>query len=150
MAATPRQPGAHPDVDDPSPLLVIELQRATHAAGVRLEALLAESGVSQGEAHVLALLADGRQHTVGDLQRGIAHRPSTLSGILDRLEARKLVRRALNDADRRSFLVSLTRSGRVAARAVVEALQSVEDQTTRGVAARDRAGFLAVARAFQD
>lgn len=150
MAATPRQPGAHPDVDDPSPLLVIELQRATHAAGVRLEALLAESGVSQGEAHVLALLADGRQHTVGDLQRGIAHRPSTLSGILDRLEARKLVRRALNDADRRSFLVSLTRSGRVAARAVVEALQSVEDQATRGVAARDRAGFLAVARAFQD
>jgi DNA-binding MarR family transcriptional regulator len=150
MAATPRQPGAHPDVDDPSPLLVIELQRATHAAGVRLEALLAESGVSQGEAHVLALLADGRQHTVGDLQRGLAHRPSTLSGILDRLEARKLVRRALNDADRRSFLVSLTRSGRVAARAVVEALQSVEDQATRDVAARDRAGFLAVARAFQD
>jgi DNA-binding MarR family transcriptional regulator len=104
----------------------------------------------QGEAHVLALLADGNKHTVGDLQRGLAHRPSTLSGILDRLEARKLIRRALNGADRRSLLVSLTRSGRVAARAVVVALQSVEDQAMRGVAARDRAGFLAVARAFDD
>jgi DNA-binding MarR family transcriptional regulator len=72
-----------------------------------------------------------------------------LSGILDRLEARKLIRRALNGADRRSFLVSLTRSGRVAARAVVAALQSVDDQATKGVAARDRAGFLAVARAFE-
>jgi DNA-binding MarR family transcriptional regulator len=56
----------------------------------------------------------------------------------------------MNSADRRSFLVSLTRSGRVVARAVVAALQSVEDQALQGVAARDRAGFLAVARAFED
>jgi MarR family transcriptional regulator, organic hydroperoxide resistance regulator len=137
-------------VHDASPLLVIELQRATHVAGVRLETLLAESGVSQGEAHILALLADDDEHTVGDLQRGLAHRPSTLSGILDRLEQRKLVRRTLNDADRRSFLVRLTRSGRVAARSVVEALQSVEDQAVKGVGARDLAGFLAVVRAFED
>jgi DNA-binding MarR family transcriptional regulator len=59
------------------------------------------------------------------------------------------VRRSLNSADRRSFLISLTKSGRVVARAVVEALQSVEDQALTGVAARDRAGFLAVARAFE-
>jgi DNA-binding MarR family transcriptional regulator len=150
MAETPRQGSARPTSQDSPTLLIIELQRATHVAGVRLEALLSELGVSQGEAHVLALLADGAAHTVGDLQRGLAHRPSTLSGILDRLESRKLIRRALNGADRRSFLVSLTRSGRVAARAVVAALQSVDDQATKGVAARDRAGFLAVARAFED
>jgi DNA-binding MarR family transcriptional regulator len=150
MAETPQQRRVRRSTQDASPLLVIELQRATHAAGVRLETLLPDSGVSQGEVHVLALLADGGEHTVGDLQRGLAHRPSTLSGILDRLEARKLVRRAMNSADRRSFLVSLTRSGRVVARAVVAALQSVEDQALQGVAARDRAGFLAVARAFED
>jgi DNA-binding MarR family transcriptional regulator len=150
MTEAPRRQRVPSSPQGSPPLLVIELQRATHAAGVRLEALLADSGVSQGEAHVLALLADLGEHTVGDLQRGLAHRPSTLSGILDRLEARKLIRRALNSADRRSFLVSLTRSGRVAARAVLEALQAVEDQATNGVAARDRAGFLAVARAFED
>jgi DNA-binding MarR family transcriptional regulator len=150
MAETTRQRRTHTTGQDTSQLLVIELQRATHAAGVRVEVLLADAGVSQGEAHVLALLADGTAHTVGDLQRGLAHRPSTLSGILDRLEARKLIRRALNGADRRSFLVTLTRSGRVAARTVVKALQSVEDQAMRGVAARDRAGFLAVAHAFED
>lgn len=150
MAATRRQQRVPQPVPDPSPLLVIELQRATHAAGVRLETLLADAGVSQGEAHVLALLADGAKHTVGELQRGLAHRPSTLSGILDRLEQRKLVRRTLNDADRRSFLVTLTRSGRAAARSVVEALQAVEDQAVKGVSARDRAGYLAVMRAFGD
>jgi DNA-binding MarR family transcriptional regulator len=138
MAATSRQRRVPRAANDPSPLLVVELQRSTHAAGVRLES------------HVLALLADGGEHTVGDLQRGLAHRPSTLTGILDRLEQRKLVRRTLNDADRRSFLVRLTRPGRVAARAVVEALQAVEDHAVRGANARDRAGFLAVARAFEE
>jgi hypothetical protein len=36
--------------------VIIELQRATHAAGVRLEQLLTDVGLSQGETHVLALL----------------------------------------------------------------------------------------------
>ncbi|HVS07898.1 MAG TPA: hypothetical protein VHK65_17255 [Candidatus Dormibacteraeota bacterium] len=45
-------------------------------------------GRSQGEAHVLALLADGAAHTVGELQHDLGHRPSTLSGIPDRLESR--------------------------------------------------------------
>jgi DNA-binding MarR family transcriptional regulator len=134
---------------DPAPLLVVALQRATHAAGVRLEALLADTGISQGEAHVLALLADGAEHTVGELQRGLGHRPSTLSGLLDRLEHRGLIRRALNEADRRSFLISLTRSGRTAARAVVEALRVIEREALAGVTPRDRAGFVAVAGAFE-
>jgi DNA-binding MarR family transcriptional regulator len=149
MPASPSERGVGQIARASAPLLVLELQRATHAAGVSLEARLADLGVSQGEAHVLALLADGREHAVGELQRGLGHRPSTLSGILDRLEARALVRRALNDADRRSFLMSLTRSGRVVAKAVVEALRGVERDALADVSARDRAGFVAVARAFE-
>jgi DNA-binding MarR family transcriptional regulator len=147
-ASRPFRAAAH-SASEAAPLLVVELQRATHAAGVRLEALLSATRVSQGEAHVLALLSDGGEHTVGELQRGLGHRPSTLSGILDRLEARDLVRRALNGADRRSFLITLTRHGRVVARSVVAALQTVEGEALAGVPARDRAGFLAVARAFE-
>jgi MarR family transcriptional regulator, organic hydroperoxide resistance regulator len=149
MTASRRSPTARGSASEPAPLLVVELQRATHAAGVRLDVLLSATGVSQGEAHVLALLADGDEHTVGDLQRGLGHRPSTLSGILDRLEARDLVRRALNRADRRSLLITLTRHGRVAARSVVAELQTVEAEALVNVSARDRAGFLAVARAFE-
>jgi DNA-binding MarR family transcriptional regulator len=115
---------------------------------VRLEALLADVGVSQGEAHVLALLADGSAHTVGELQRGLGHRPSTLSGILDRLEARGLILRALNQADRRSFLISLTRGGRDAARTAIDVLRTIERRALVNVAARDLAGFYVVARAL--
>jgi MarR family transcriptional regulator, organic hydroperoxide resistance regulator len=141
-------PGSARGAPRGKPLLIIELQRATHAAGVRLEALMADIGVSQGDAHILALLADGSAHTVGELQRGLGHRPSTLSGILDRLEARGLIRRALNEADRRSFLISLTRSGRDAAGAVIDVLRTIERRALVDGTARDLAGFYAVTRAL--
>lgn len=150
MTAPPPSRGARRRADGLAPLVVVELQRATHRAGVRLEALLGGAGVSQGEGHVLALLADGGKHTVGELQRGLGHHPSTLSGILDRLETRGLVRRALNSVDRRSFLISLTRSGGVTARLVVDALQRVEREALARISSRDVAGFLAVARAFEE
>jgi MarR family transcriptional regulator, organic hydroperoxide resistance regulator len=111
---------------------------------------MADIGVSQGDAHILALLADGTSHTVGELQRGLGHRPSTLSGILDRLEARGLIRRALNEEDRRSFLISLTKAGRDAAGTVLDVLRTVERRVLIDVPARDLAGFYAVTRALID
>jgi MarR family transcriptional regulator, organic hydroperoxide resistance regulator len=132
------------------PLLVLELQRATHAVGLRLEAELGELDLSQGEAHVLALLAGGAPHTVGELQRGLHHRPSTLSGILDRLEDRGLVVRDLNQADRRSLLVSLTRSGERAAARVMAVLRAIERVATARAGAADVGGFRAVAAALAE
>jgi DNA-binding MarR family transcriptional regulator len=150
MANRVRSTSARRPVAAPAPRVIIELQRATHVAGVRLEELLTDAGLSQGEAHVIALLADGAEHTVGELQHDLGHRPSTLSGILDRLESRALIRRELNDADRRSFLISLTRSGRAAARTVIDVLQTIEQSALKDVAARDVAGFHAVARALAE
>jgi MarR family transcriptional regulator, organic hydroperoxide resistance regulator len=148
VADGPRSRSSRQDSTSATTLLIVELQRATHAAGVRLEALLTDIGVSQGEAHVLSLLSDCAAHTVGELQRGLGHRPSTLSGILDRLEARGLIRRDLNEADRRSFLISLTRRGRGAAGTVVDVLRTVERRALVDVATDDLAGFYLVTRAL--
>lgn len=128
--------------------LVLDLQRATHAVGLRLEAELADLGLSQGEAYVLALLGAGEARTVGDLQRGLRHRPSTLTGILDRLERRGLLARQLNQEDRRSLLVTLTRSGRQAAARVDSAMRAIEREARAATGAADVAGFRAVARAL--
>jgi len=128
--------------------LVVELQRATHAVGLRIEAELRDLGVSQGDAHVLALLAGGGEHTVGELQRGLHRRPSTLTGILDRLEDRGWITRALNDADRRSLLVALTRQGRRAAGRVMSALDGMEREAAQAAGAAGVRGFHAVARAL--
>lgn len=127
-------------------LLVVALQRATHAVGLRIETELRDLRVSQGEAHVLALLGHGEAHTVGELQRGLHHRPSTLTGILDRLEKRGWITRNLNDADRRSLLVLLTRQGRRAAERVLAALQRMEDEAVWAAGAGAVRGFRRVAR----
>jgi DNA-binding MarR family transcriptional regulator len=146
--AVPPKPGRLQRSATGSDPIVLDLQRATHAVGVGLEARLADVGVSQGEAHVLALLADGASHTVGELQRGVRHRPSTLSGILDRLEGRGWITRRLNEADRRSLLVRLSRSGGSVTDAVVTAMRSIDKTAASLVTSRDLAGFRAVIRAL--
>jgi DNA-binding MarR family transcriptional regulator len=130
--------------------LVLDLQRATHAVGLRIEADLEDLGISQAEAHVLALLHEGGQQTVGDLQRGLQHRASTLSGILERLERRGYVTRSLNKADRRSLLVTLTRSGQRAAARVADTLRAIEQGATKAAGATSVAGFTKVARALAE
>src|SRR5258708_7338833 len=74
--------------------LVPRIHRATHRIGLYL-ADLREFGLSQGEAHILAQLAASGPGTVADLHRGLAHKRSTLTSILDRLEARGFVIRSV-------------------------------------------------------
>jgi len=123
---------------------VLSMQRATHRVGLALEAELSSLDLSQAEAHVLALLGDGGSHPVGELQQGLLHRPSTLSGILDRLEERRFITRRLNPADRRSLLVSPTRAGRAAAAAALEALRRLEAEALATATPEQTAGFRAV------
>jgi DNA-binding MarR family transcriptional regulator len=127
--------------------LVPPVHRATHRIGLYLQRRR-DLGVSQGEAHVLAHLWDAGPCTVGRLHAAFAHRRSTLTGILDRLEAAGLVRRELRPADRRSFLVTLTAKGRTRARRVRAALGDLEARVARRVGPAELAGFAAVARAL--
>ena len=126
--------------------LVPAVHRATHRIGLYLQG--AGLGVSQGEAHVLAQLAAGPA-SVAELHAAFAHRRSTLTSILDRLEGRGLVRRELHPHDRRSFLVTPTASGRALARRVHSALAALEAAALRGLRGADVAGCEAVLAAVQ-
>ena len=96
----------------PSPGAVIAaLHRATHSVAL-LIARERALGVDQGEAHILAALAELGPSPVERLHRALAHRRSTLTSILDRLEGKQLVRRDRNPADGRSLIVALTPDGR--------------------------------------
>ena len=64
---------------------------------------LGDSALSQGEAHILAELAAGAPATISSLHRGLAHKRSTLTSILDRLVDRGLITRKTGTADRRTF-----------------------------------------------
>jgi DNA-binding MarR family transcriptional regulator len=85
---------------------------------------------------------------VGELHRAFAHRKSTLTGILDRMEERGLVRRRLREEDRRSFSVELTPKGRAAAARAHGRLARLEAAVREGVTASDLRGFAAVVDAL--
>jgi len=116
------------------------IHRATHRIGLYLGELR-EEDLSQGEAHILALLADSSPAHVGDLHRGLAHKRSTLTSILDRLTDRGLVTRKVSPSDRRSFVIMLTAKGWKLARRVSRHLSNLERAVTRRVSAADIRGF---------
>src|SRR5689334_14424040 len=72
--------------------LIPAIHRSTHQIGLLLRDL-AKLDVDQGEAHILAHLADHGDSTIADLHKAFGHRRSTLTSILDRLADRRLVER---------------------------------------------------------
>jgi DNA-binding MarR family transcriptional regulator len=93
--------------------------------------------------HVLWHLRKGGQ-TPAALLQAFGIQPSTLTGVLDRLETRRLIRRARHPTDRRSVLLVLTPSGRRAATTVRQVLDGFEAQLRQRIGAGDLEGFFAV------
>ena len=94
------------------------IHRATHRIGLYLADLRDDDGLSQGEAHILALLATSGPATIADLHRGLAHKRSTLTSILDRLAERGFITREVGESDRRTFVITPTAKGKQVARQV--------------------------------
>ena len=128
--------------------LVPHIHRATHRIGLYL-ADLREFGLSQGEAHILAQLAASSPATIKDLHRGLAHKRSTLTSILDRLVDRGFVTRDVGPSDRRTFVITPTAKGRRVARQVHDHLTGLERAIARRVTTADIRGFLNVIAAVE-
>lgn len=59
------------------------------------------------DAHILAALMGAGPLSVGEVSRELGLRGSTLTGALDRLEKRGLLKRELSPSDRRSWVLAL-------------------------------------------
>jgi DNA-binding MarR family transcriptional regulator len=86
---------------------------------------------------------------VADLHRGLAHKRSTLTSILDRLAERRLITRAVGESDRRTFVVKLTAKGRRLAQRIQRHLSALERAVVRRVNASDVRGFNRVVAALE-
>ena len=128
--------------------LVHPIHRATHRIGLYLDDL-GEPGLTQGEAHILASLAHSAPATVADLHRGLAHKRSTLTSILDRLVDRGLITRQVGKADRRTFVIMPTAKGQKLAQRVSRHLSKLEQTVVRRVQAADIKGFNKVVEALE-
>jgi DNA-binding MarR family transcriptional regulator len=124
-----------------------QVHRTTHRIALHLERL--GDPVGQGEAHVLAGLASGGPATIGEIHRAFAHKRSTLTSILDRLEQQGFVARDTNPDDRRSFVVRLTAEGEETGRRVLAHLAEFEAGVLATVSRADLRGFNAVLDALE-
>jgi DNA-binding MarR family transcriptional regulator len=116
--------------------LIAEWQRVTHLLLEAVEHELADLDLSAAEINALACFTGARARPVRDLVGATGQRPSTLTGVLDRLERRGLVTRTPNPHDRRSILVELTPAGRAAAARVAAAFAAVEARLPADTATR--------------
>jgi DNA-binding MarR family transcriptional regulator len=124
--------------------VIAALEATVHLVLDRLAAELADLGLSHGEVNALAQLEPGVAVTVARLQAATGQRASTMTGVLDRLERRGLIERALNPADRRSFTVTLTESGVPVSRRIRETFADLEALAHRGVSRRSLEGYFEV------
>ncbi len=128
--------------------LIPEIHRATHRIGVHL-ARIAGLGLNQPEAHILAHLASFGDSTISQVHHAFAHKRSTLTSILDRLDERGLITRSTNPRDRREFIVRLTATGKPLAKRAYRELESIEKHTLRRLTKKQIDGFTETLKALE-
>lgn len=77
-----------------------------------LDRELAPYGVSAAQYVVLVRLAYGQNESASALCEGFSYDPGAMTRMIDRLEAKGLVRRVRTPSDRRRVLIELTDEGR--------------------------------------
>jgi len=124
--------------------LIFGIHRATHRIGLFIQRRVPD--LTQAEAHILCHLHEHGDSSIADMHRAFAHKRSTLTSVLDRMDSRGLILRVLSEKDRRSFVVSLTRRGKTKAARVHGLLESLEAGVLR---ATDRRALDAAAQVLQ-
>lgn len=88
------------------------LRRIFHAVDHHSRRLARLYGLTEPQAICLAVIDRGAQMTPGRLARSVSLSPPTVTGILDRLERRGLIKRERTARDKRQVVVCLTNAGR--------------------------------------
>jgi DNA-binding MarR family transcriptional regulator len=89
------------------------LWRVEHALDRGSKSMLARVGVTGPQRLVVRLIGMNAEITAGELARRMHQHPSTLTGVLHRLEEKGFIVRSIDPADRRRARFSLTDAGRV-------------------------------------
>jgi DNA-binding MarR family transcriptional regulator len=103
------------------------LHRAIHGVALFFDKAF-DGSLSQAEAVVLLHLWENPASTINDVHRAFLHRRSTLTSVLDRLEAKRILERTVSKDDRRNLTLKLTRVGLEAAARVGSAVTDLEQR----------------------
>ena len=88
------------------------LGRCAHLARERMDARMSRFGMTPAQTHVLRFLRlNGGQMPQRELLENLKVKPSTVNGILDRMEEKGLVERSVSGTDARQRVIALTPAG---------------------------------------
>ena len=96
-----------------------------------LPPLAAELQLSPAQCHVLHLIEPGRPIPMGQLAETLACDASNVTGLVNRLESRGLVRRRPSEGDRRIRVLDLTPTGTRLRRVLIERMTTPPDALGR-------------------
>jgi DNA-binding MarR family transcriptional regulator len=83
-----------------------------HALDVRSKRMMSSIGVTGPQRLVIRLVGQKPGSTASDIAEMLGKHPSTLTGVLARLQDRKMITREIDPADRRRALFTLTSAGK--------------------------------------
>ncbi len=135
----------------PTPLQIVSpLHKAQRQMSIHLNAAARTHGIEGTEGHLLSFVSVYGPVRIAELRRVFGHQPSTLTSMLDRLEHAGLLKREINPADRRSFLIRATRKGASVGRKARKLVEQFEAELMAEIDPRDLAGFQRVLRVLGD
>jgi DNA-binding MarR family transcriptional regulator len=139
--ATPRGAGPSRELRESSSFL---LKRMGFALKERALAAYEPTGLTPYDHGVLSLLEEDPRETQAQIADALGYDRSHLVGVLDDLEARGLIERRRDPADRRRHLVSLTPAGKQAVAKLRVVARRVDDEFFAALDAAERAQLTAL------
>jgi DNA-binding MarR family transcriptional regulator len=128
--------------------LIFGIHRTTHRIGLYIQRHAPD--LTQAEAHILCHLHESGDSAVSALHRAFAHKRSTLTSVLDRLNMHGLITRESSQTDRRSFVIRLTAAGKKKAARIHRQLESLEAEVLRANDRRTVEAFSQVIRGLEE
>ncbi len=138
-----------PDLQTDAMAVFGRIYRIARIVGDRQEATYGQFGISRGEFDVLATLrraGEPYELTPTELCASMMLTSGGMTGRIDRLERRGLVRRSAHPSDRRALVVTLTAAGRELVDDAVGAGLAVQREVLERLPARSRAQLAALLR----
>ena len=126
------------------------IHKSNRQIGVWFEQNMQGMSLSPQEGHLVSYLRSYAPCPIAELVRVFGQKQSTMTSMLDRLEEQSLVRRKVNPADRRSFLIELTRKGLKKAEEVQGLVEKIEAAIDARVSKSELEGFKATMKAIEE
>ena len=110
------------------------LGHCAHLTRERMDARMSRFGMTPAQTHVLRFLRlNGGQMPQRELLENLKVKPSTVNGILDRMEEKGLVERSVSGTDARQRVVALTPAGLEREAEVKQSFLEAEALIARGL-----------------